>query len=96
MDDGVHAVGRFSALTQVLDAKVTEGEKALDVLDGILLVSSRILELLRFSTQRISSKRSLWAANLEGGMMVDTVIMSVSAIACEWNFARWTLRIFGI
>ena len=36
VDDGVHAVGRLSGLAQVLDAKVIEGEKALDVLDGVL------------------------------------------------------------
>ena len=36
VDDSVHAVGRLSGLAQVLDAKVTEGEKALDILDGVL------------------------------------------------------------
>ena len=36
MDDGVHAVGLLSGFTQVLDAKVIKGERALDVLDGVL------------------------------------------------------------
>ena len=33
---GAHTVGWLSGLTQVVDAKVSEGEKALDVLDGVL------------------------------------------------------------
>ena len=52
------------------------------------MVSSRSLALLRrFSTQRFSTKRSACIAKSEGGMMVDTVIMSVAAIACKWNLA---------
>ena len=45
-DDGVHAVGRLSGLTQVLDAEVTEGEEALDVLDGVLQNLSIVEEVL--------------------------------------------------
>ena len=29
--------------------------------------------------------RFLCVAKSDGGMMVDTVIMSVATIACEWN-----------
>ena len=51
----MHVVGRLSGLTQVLDAKVSEGEKALDALDVVVwTMSSRMLVLLRFSTERIS------------------------------------------
>ena len=43
--------------------------------------------LLRFWTVRISSNLFLWVAKSEGGMNVDTVIMSVTAIAWEWNLS---------
>ena len=68
------------ALTQLLDDNVTEGEKALDVLDDVLhILVAEVLDTE--STVRISKKCSLCEVRRGD----DTVIMSVAAIACEWN-----------